>query len=374
MLKEIYEQPSVAQACLDAYLNENWNPSDSERSPFRLNLPDDFYRDLAQIHIVSCGTSFHASLVGQYLLEQIAGIPTRVKIASEFRYAPFPLTPHTLTIGVTQSGETADTLSALELEQQRRSSHQAVPYQPRLLGITNQPNSSITRLVNYALTPPAGPEVGVAATKSFIAELLAFYCLALDLAYRCQAIGPEQVSSLVQGLRRLPGQIAQLLEEADAIAHLAKELVEIQDFIVLGRGINYPIALEGALKLKETSYTHAEGYAAGEFLHGPIAMLDETVGVIAIAMPGQVYDKVLSNVQRVKDRGPQLIGITAQPNPNSDDAKNLFAHELSIPLIDEWLSPILTVIPLQLLAYYITVHRGLNVDQPRSLTKAVTSD
>jgi glucosamine--fructose-6-phosphate aminotransferase (isomerizing) len=373
MLQEIYEQPDVVQACLAQYLNLGWLQShasgQASGSPIQLGLPASLYDDLAEIHLLACGTSLHASLVGQYLLEQLVGIPTRVRYASEFRETPFPLTTNTLTIAVTQSGETADTLKALEFEQQRRS-QLAPPFHPHLLGLTNQPDSTLQQQVDYILHAPSGREVGVAATKSFVAQLMVFYALALDLAAQRETLSSDRIYELLRELERLPRKMAQILEAADAIAQLAKDLVDTQDFIFLARGINYPIALEGALKLKETSYIHAEGYAAGEFLHGPIAILDEKVAVVAIAMPGQVYDKTLVNLQKVKSRGARLIGITT---PESSDAAALFDALLPMPHVDELLSPILTAVPLQLLAYYITVYRGLDVDRPRGLTKSLTA-
>ncbi|MBD2122586.1 isomerizing glutamine--fructose-6-phosphate transaminase [Trichocoleus sp. FACHB-262] len=370
MLKEIYEQPDVVWACLEKYLNLDWTQNRTSESPIHLGLPANLYNGLAEIHIVACGTSLHASLVGQYWLEQLAGIPTRVRYASEFPDHPFPLTANTLTIAVTQSGETSDTLKALTFEQQRRS-QLAISCRPRLLGLTNQPDSTLQQRVDHILHAPSEQEVGVAATKSFVAQLIVFYTLALDLACRRQTLSSDRLDILLRELERLPEKISQILAATDAIAQLAKELVDTQDFIFLARGINYPIALEGALKLKETSYIHAEGYAAGEFLHGPIAILDEQVTVVAIAMPGQVYDKTLANLQKVKSRGARLIGITT---PENSEAAALFDSLLPIPEVDELLSPILTVIPLQLLAYYITVYRGLDVDRPRGLTKSLSAE
>ena len=370
MLKEIYEQPGVVRACLEAYFNSHWSAAEaSTASPIRLDLPAELYADLEHIQIVACGTSWHASLVGKYLLEQLAGVPTMVQYASEFRYAPSPLTPHTLTIGVTQSGETADTLAALEMEKQRRSG-KAAQFQPRLLGITNRPESSLGNLVPHIIDTHAGIEIGVAATKTFVAQLMAFYCLALDLAYYRQAVPPAQLEQLLAGLRQLPAEIELILESQERyIEELAPDFAETTDFIFLGRGINFPIALEGALKLKEISYIHAEGYPAGEMKHGPIALLDAKVPVVAIAMPGSVYEKVLSNAQEAKARDARLIGITPM---NESEAAEIFDAMVPVPPVDELLSPILTVIPLQLLSYHIAARRGLDFDQPRNLAKSVT--
>lgn len=369
MLKEIYEQPGVVRTCLEAYLNDNWNPEDSSQSPINLGLAPQLYADLEKIQILACGTSWHASLVGKYLLEQLAGIQTMVQYASEFRYAPAPLTANTLTIGVTQSGETADTLAALEMEKRRRVG-QLPKYEPRLLGITNRAESSLAPLVNGIIETHAGIEIGVAATKTFITQLVAFYCLALDLAWQRQTLTSHRLEEILAGLRQLPAQIEMILESQERyIEELAHSFAETHDFIFLGRGINFPIALEGALKLKEISYIHAEGYPAGEMKHGPIALLDAKVPVVAIAMPGNVYEKVLSNAQEAKARDARLIGVTPM---NDQDAAETFDDLLPVPAVEELLSPILTVIPLQLLAYHIAARRGLDVDQPRNLAKSVT--
>ena len=369
MLKEIYEQPGVVRTCLETYLNDSWNPSDITQSPINLGLTPELYADLEQIQILACGTSWHASLVGKYLLEQLAGIPTMVQYASEFRYAPAPLTANTLTIGVTQSGETADTLAALEMEKRRRFG-QLPKYEPRLLGITNRAESSLAPLVDRIIETHAGIEIGVAATKTFVTQLVAFYCLALDLAWRRQTLTATRLEEILVGLRQLPAQIEMILESQERyIEELAHSFAETQDFIFLGRGINFPIALEGALKLKEISYIHAEGYPAGEMKHGPIALLDAKVPVVAIAMPGSVYEKVLSNAQEAKARDARLIGVTPMNDP---EAAETFDDLLPVPAVEELLSPILSVIPLQLLAYHIAARRGLDVDQPRNLAKSVT--
>ncbi|MBD2441546.1 glutamine--fructose-6-phosphate transaminase (isomerizing) [Nostoc sp. FACHB-110] len=366
MLKEIYEQPGVVRANLEAYFH---NYSDASVSPINLGLSESLYADLEQIHIVACGTSWHAALVGKHLLEQLAQIPTQVHYASEYRYAPSPLTSNTLIIGVTQSGETADTLAALAMEKERRQGQEA-KYEARLLGITNRPESSLGHMVPNIISTLAGIEIGVAATKTFIAQLMAFYALALDLAARRQTISKETIEQIINGLRQIPQEIEETLASQERLTeHLAHEFAETQDFIFLGRGINFPIALEGALKLKEISYIHAEGYPAGEMKHGPIALLDAKVPVVAIAVPGSVYEKVISNAQEAKARDSRLIGVT----PVKDgEAAEIFNDLLPVSSVDELLSPILTVVPLQLLAYHIAARRGLDVDQPRNLAKSVT--
>jgi glutamine---fructose-6-phosphate transaminase (isomerizing) len=368
MLKEIYEQPGVVRTCLETYLAPDWLAT-SGRSPIQLGLPAPFTADLEQIQIVACGTSWHASLVGKYLLEQLAGIPTSVQYASEFRYSPPPLTAKTLIIGVTQSGETADTLAALEMEKTRRSG-QPADFAARLLGITNRPESNLGRLVDHVIDTKAGIEIGVAATKTFMAQLMAFYFLALDLAYQRQACRLDRIEKIIEGLRQLPAQVESVLESQERyIEELAHDFAETQDFIFLGRGINFPIALEGALKLKEISYIHAEGYPAGEMKHGPIALLDAKVPVVTIAMPGTVFEKVLSNAQEARARDARLIGVTPM---DELEAAETFDTLIPVPHVDEILSPIVTVIPMQLLSYHIAARRGLDVDQPRNLAKSVT--
>jgi glucosamine--fructose-6-phosphate aminotransferase (isomerizing) len=368
MHKEIYEQPAVVRACLEAYLDSEWQP-ENPRSPINLNLPTELCADVEQISILACGTSWHASLIGKYLLEQLANIPTAVQYASEYRYAPAPLTANTLTIGVTQSGETADTLAALGMEQQRRAGF-TDKFRARMLGITNRTESSIAHMMPHVINTHAGIEVGVAATKTFVTQLMAFYFLALDLAHQRQTISTERLAEIITGLRQLPAEIEKFLEiQEQYVEELSHQFTETQDFIFLGRGINFPIALEGALKLKEISYIHAEGYPAGEMKHGPIALLDAKVPVVAIAMPGSVYEKVLSNAQEAKARDARLIGVTPKQGVAEAD---IFDYVLPVPLVDELLSPIVTVIPLQLLAYHIAARRGLDVDQPRNLAKSVT--
>ena len=272
-------------------------------------------------------------------------------------------------IGVTQSGETADTLAALEMEIRRRKDL-AADYQPRLLGITNRPESSLGDLIPNIIDTHAGIEIGVAATKTFSAQLVAFYLLAIDLAYHRHTLSTDQLEKLLDGLRQLPAEIEMILESQERyIEELAHDFAETQDFIFLGRGINFPIALEGALKLKEISYIHAEGYPAGEMKHGPIALLDAKVPVVTIAMPGTVFEKVLSNAQEARARDAQLIGVTPM---DEKDAEDTFDTLIPVPHVDEILSPLVTVIPLQLLAYHIAARRGLDVDQPRNLAKSVT--
>ncbi|BAC90156.1 glutamine--fructose-6-phosphate transaminase (isomerizing) [Gloeobacter violaceus] len=354
MLKEIHEQPGVIRDTLEDRIGD-------ATGPIRLGLSSDLFADLERIYIIACGTSWHASLVGKYLIEELAGIPTEVNYASEFRYCPPPLNARTLVIGVSQSGETGDTNAALTAAKARGV---------RLLGITNRPESSLGALVGELIDTRAGMEIGVAATKTFTAQLVAFYLLALHLAHLRGTQSGERIREILVGLQQLPAQIEGILDTQERyITELAREFDATRDFIFIGRGLNYPIALEGALKLKEISYIHAEGYPAGEMKHGPIALLDSEVPVVAIAVPGKVYEKTLSNAQEAKARDARLIGVAPLDEPA---AVETFDQILPVPVVDEILSPILTVVPLQLLAYHIAARRGLDVDQPRNLAKSVT--
>lgn len=364
MLKEIHEQPETARLWVERHLPKGL----PAQQPVALPFDDAFYSGIERIQILACGTSRHAALVGAYLLEQFAGVPTSVDYASEFRYAPPPLAPNTLTIGVTQSGETADTLAALAMDVERRQGHSDPAFAPRQLGVTNRPESSLARQVPHILDIGAGIEVGVAATKTFLGQLLAFYALALAFAALRHNRSEAEIAGLITELRGLPEQLSALVEQHDQRSEaMAHRFADTQDVIFLGRGINYPIALEGALKLKEISYIHAEGYPAGEMKHGPIALLDARVPVVSIAVPGVVFEKVLSNAQEAKARDAQLIGV-APEGPDTD----LFDELLPVPAVSEWISPLLTVVPMQLLSYHIAAHRGLDVDQPRNLAKSVT--
>ena len=372
MLKEIYEQPAVVRNCLDSYINPNWHGDDNpDFSPVNLGLIPNLTDNLEHVQILACGTSWHAALIGKYLLEQVAGIPTTVDYASEFRYSPKPIIPNTLTIGVTQSGETADTIAALEAERARRANLEP-KYRAKLLAITNRAESTIAQICDRIIDTHAGIEIGVAATKTFTAQVMSFYFLALDLAYRRQSVPNSKIEDILESLRHIPSQIETILDtQAEAIEELAHEFTtETEDFIFIGRGINFPIALEGALKLKEISYIHAEAYPAGEMKHGPIALLDNKVPVVAVAMPGSVYDKVISNAQEAKARDARLIGVTTAMN--ATEAAHTFDDMLTVPEVDELVSPILSVIPLQILSYHIAAIKGLDVDQPRNLAKSVT--
>ena len=364
MHKEIYDQPEIATNWIKKNLIKN------DLNQFNINYPFDteFFNRIERIQILACGTSRHASMVGSYLLEQFSGIPTNVFYASEFRYSPPPLLPNTLTIGVTQSGETADTLAALNMEIKRREILDEENFKPNLLAITNRLDSSIGRIVPNIIDISAGIEIGVAATKTFFGQLLSFYGLAINFAQQTNKRSEEEINQLISNLISLPPLLEDLVVRYNKISEkLAHDFSETKDVIFLGRGINYPIALEGALKLKEISYIHAAGYPAGEMKHGPIALLEKKVPVISIATPGNVFEKVISNAQEAKARDSYLIGIA----PKCEGA-GIFDFLIPLPVIDEWLSPLVAVVPLQLLSYHIAAHKGLDVDQPRNLAKSVT--
>ena len=365
MLKEIYEQPDIAKNWIKKYLTNN---SGKEEWDINYAFDTEFFNKIERIQILACGTSRHASMVGSYLLEQFSGIPTNVFYASEFSYSPPPLLPNTLTIAVTQSGETADTLAALNMEIQRRELCNDEVYKPNLLAITNRIDSSIGRQISNIIDISAGIEIGVAATKTFFGQLLSFYGLAITFAQIKKNRTSAEINQLINELNNLPPLLKKLVNDHNKISEkLAHDFSDIKDVIFLGRGINYPIALEGALKLKEISYIHAAGYPAGEMKHGPIALLEKKVAVISIATPGNVFEKVISNAQEAKARDSYLIGIAPKC-----DGTEIFDCIMPIPLISEWLSPLVSVIPLQLLSYHIAAHRGLDIDQPRNLAKSVT--
>ncbi len=364
MLKEIYEQPEKAQLWIDRFLPMDFPLENSVAYPISKSILE----KIEQIQILACGTSRHASMIGAHLLEQFAGVPTKVYFASEFRYAPPPLSPNTLTIGVSQSGETADTLAALRMEKERRNSSKDANFSFHHLGITNRIDSSFGRELENVIDFGSGIEIGVAATKTFLGQMLSFYGLTLLFASHREKRTPQEILNLSNDLRLIPKQLTDLIKKHDALSQeIAHLFVETKDVIFLGRGINYPIALEGALKLKEISYIHAQGYPAGELKHGPIALLDRHVPVVSIAAPGVVYEKVLSNSQEAKARDARLIGVSTH-GPESEMFDELFI----IPQVSEWVSPLLTIVPLQLFSYHIAAHKGLDVDQPRNLAKSVT--
>ena len=355
MLKEILEQPESVRNTLRGRLLE-------EEGDVRLgglNIADEELLKIQRIVITACGTSWHAGLIGEYMLEELARIPTEVEYASEFRYRNPIVDERTLVIGISQSGETADTLAALR-EAKRRGA--------RTLGVVNLVGSTIAREVDGGIYLHAGPEIGVASTKGFTSQIVALALLTLKLG-RLRALSILQGREVVRALARLPGQVEGVLARAPAVEQIAERLVRANNVLYLGRGYNFPVALEGALKLKEISYIHAEGYPAAEMKHGPIALIDDLMPVVFIAPRDAVYQKVVSSVEEVKARGGRVIAIVTE---GDTDVARLADHKIEIPETMDLLTPVLSVLPLQLFAYHIAVRRGCNVDQPRNLAKSVT--
>jgi glucosamine--fructose-6-phosphate aminotransferase (isomerizing) len=315
---------------------------------------------IERITFVACGTSWHAGLAAKFHVENLVGLPVDVDYASEFRYRRTQPGPGHLIVPITQSGETMDTLGAL-----RDARAGGSP----IVAVCNVPMSSAMREADATILTQAGPEIGVASTKAFTTQLTALYMLALDLAQRRGVLGRDEIARRILALRRLRFDLETALEGADAVRAVAQRHAGARDVLFLGRGVNYPIALEGALKLKEISYIHAEGYPAGEMKHGPIALIDRNLPVVVIATPGRVYEKVLSNMQEVKSREGHIIAVAVA----GDARVAALADELlPVPQVDEDLSPIVNVVPLQLLAYFVAETRGCDIDQPRNLAKSVT--
>ncbi len=353
MLKEIFEQPRAITDTFRGLVMEG--SGDIFLGDFDIPV-----KDIDRIFIIACGTSWHASLVGKFLFEDVARIPTEVDLASEFRYRDPLADERTLVIAISQSGETADTLAAVR---------EAAKKGAKVVAICNVMESSITREAHWSLMTHAGPEIGVASTKAFTTQLVALYMLALYFGRRLGTVDEAKGVAMVQDLVRLPKKVETILRAADDIERLAKGYFHYSDFLYLGRGINYPIALEGALKLKEISYIHAEGYPAGEMKHGPIALIDEDMPVVMIAPKDVNYPKILGNIEEVRARGGRIIALVEEGDTEaSGRADDVIWMPSSPPL----LSPVITTVPLQLLAYYIAVLKGTDVDQPRNLAKSVT--
>ncbi len=356
MFKEIVEQPHSVEDTMRGRLLEE--EGTSRLGGLRSCLPPDDLERFNRIIFTACGTSWHAALIGEYMLEEFARIPVETEYASEFRYRHPVLDDRSLVIAISQSGETADTLAALK---------EAKRHGARGISIVNVVGSTIAREADCGVYLHAGPEIGVASTKAFTSQVVALALLTLYLGRSNMSV--LQGRELVEALRKLPGQISEIIERNDEIRELAQLYQHHRNFLYLGRGYNFPVALEGALKLKEISYIHAEGYPAAEMKHGPIALIDENMPVVVIAPRDSVYRKVLSNIEEVKARGGSVIAITTEGN---GDLIGLADHIIKVPRTEEMLQPILTVVPLQLLAYHIAVLRGCNVDQPRNLAKSVT--
>jgi len=353
MLKEIHEQPRAVMDTLRGRLSHE--PVDALLDGVELEA-----QAVRRLLLLACGTSYHAALVGKYMIERLARLPVEVDLASEFRYRDPVVLPGDLAVAISQSGETADTLSAVKEARLRGA---------RVLSIANVVDSSIPRAAHHVLYTHAGPEIGVASTKAFTTQLIAMFLLALHLGRRTGALADATAAELLHELLALPAKISQAIETAAQVQALARKYGHSQDVLFIGRGPQYPIALEGALKLKEISYIHAEGYAAGEMKHGPIALVDDGVPVVVLAPEDQGYEKVLSNLSEVKARGGRVIAVSTAGNPA---LRKLADEVVEVPKAPPLLLPLLTVVPLQLFAYYVADLKGTDVDQPRNLAKSVT--
>ncbi|MCI8336398.1 MAG: glutamine--fructose-6-phosphate transaminase (isomerizing) [Peptococcaceae bacterium] len=357
MLKEIFEQPMAVQQTLKGRVTGNGGKVDLQE----VGMTADFMQTVNKVMVVACGTAYHAGLIGKYAMEKALRLPVEVDIASEFRYRDPIIDEHTLLIVVSQSGETADTLAALREGKKRGA---------RCIAITNVLGSSISREADDVIYTWAGPEIAVASTKAYMTQLVAIYLLTIYLGQLLGRISPEQGKAWLTELSALPQKIQQILDSAiPEIEELAQDIASKRDVFFIGRGMDYAVALEGSLKLKEISYLRAEAYAAGELKHGTLALIEDGVPVVALCTQMDVYDKTVSNMKEIKARDAHLIGVGFAGEAS---LAKVVDHAIYIPKTDDFLSPILTVVPLQLLAYYTAVARGCDVDQPRNLAKSVT--
>jgi len=360
MLKEIFEQPTAARDTILGRVSLDRGQIFLED----LNITEDTFRTLQKVTIVACGTSWHAGLVGKYLIEALAQVPVEVDYGSEYRYRNPIIASNELAIVITQSGETADTLAALR-EAKRKGA--------RSIAICNVVGSMATREAEGTVYTHAGPEIGVASTKAFTSQLIALQLLALYMAQVRGTLTPLQIRTHISELLQMPQTLEQALKASASLDKVAERFYNRTDFLFLGRGINYPIALEGALKLKEISYIHAEGYPAGEMKHGPIALIDEKMPVVAIAPNDHVFEKMMGNIQEAKARGGCVIALTTEGDPRMAGVLDPQTDVIvPMPATTALLTPVVMTIPLQLLAYHIAVRRGCDVDQPRNLAKSVT--
>ena len=356
MLKEIYEQPRSIKDCMRGRIY----PSSGQVQLGGIKEYAEKLKNVDRIIIVACGTSWHAGLVGEYLIEECARIPVEVEYASEFRYRNPIISEKDIVIAVSQSGETADTMAAIELAKEKGAT---------IFGICNVVGASIPRLTHAGVYTHAGPEIGVASTKAFTAQVTVLTLMALYMAQQRGTISQTKLVQLLTELNEIPVLVEKCLESNDKIRIIAEQFKDARNFLFLGRGSGFPVALEGALKLKEISYIHAEGYPAAEMKHGPIALVDETLPVVFIATKDTYHEKVVSNMQEIKARKGRIISIVTEGDTITSA---LSEHSFSIPPADEIIAPILSVIPLQLLSYYIGTARGVDVDKPRNLAKSVT--
>ncbi len=354
-LKEIYEQPHAIQECLRGRVDPTGTVSIPELEAVKERLAT-----IDRVYVVGCGTASYAAQVGAYLIQDWVGLPATMQVGSEMRYSPPPIDARTLVIGVSQSGETADTLAPLKMASERGA---------MVVVVTNVVGSAITREADAVCYLQAGPEIAVASTKAFVTQVLVLQMLALQMARFRGTLSESRLRTFGRALRTLPRLAAETLKVAPQVKKLALRFANVRDFIFIGRGVGFPIAMEGALKLKELSYVHAEGYAAGELKHGPIALLDPQTPLLAIATQGAIYDKVVSNVAEARARSAPVIAVATQ----GDEHIERYAHDvIYVPETPEAISPVIAVLPLQVLAYEIAVARGTDVDQPRNLAKSVT--
>ena len=356
MLKEIYEQPkSIIETCRGRINKKSKKITLGGICDYEQKI-----KNSKRIVIIACGTSWHAGLIGEYLFENLARISVEVEYASEFRYRNPVIDENDIVLAISQSGETADTLAALELAKERGAT---------ILGICNVVGSSIPRLTDAGCYTHAGPEIGVASTKAFTTQVVILTLMALSIAKKKGTITKTKYQTLIRGLELVPSKIKKVLKTVELIKEIATKFKDVNNFLYLGRGYNFPVALEGALKLKEISYIHAEGYPAAEMKHGPIALIDKKMPIVVIATSKRNYRKIVSNIQEIKARGGRLIAVVTKGDKT---IKKIADFVIEVPPIPEELAPLLTNIPLQLLSYYIAVMRGCNVDQPRNLAKSVT--
>ncbi|MBP7252802.1 MAG: glutamine--fructose-6-phosphate transaminase (isomerizing) [Alphaproteobacteria bacterium] len=353
MLKEIFEQPAVIGDTLSALIAPDGQVALPEL-PFE-------WEKVSRLTIVGCGTAYYAGMVGKYWFEQLAGLPVEIDIASEFRYRGAPLLKDGVTLAISQSGETADTLAGIAYAKAQGQ---------KIMAVVNVPQSSIARQADVVVPTLAGPEIGVASTKAFSTQLIVLLSLAIAAGQARGKLSAARAAEIIQAMRELPAQINTLLQQHDRVQQLALDIAEKRDVIFLGRGQLYPLALEGALKLKEVSYIHAEGFAAGELKHGPIALIDEAMPVVVLAPHDALFDKTASNLQEVVARGAQAIVLTEGRTVDQLGCKPF--RTLALPVADSAVMPMLYAVPLQLLAYYTAVAKGTDVDQPRNLAKSVT--
>ncbi|MBU6452501.1 MAG: glutamine--fructose-6-phosphate transaminase (isomerizing) [Cyanobacteria bacterium REEB67] len=380
LLKEIHEQPLVLRQTLTKYLRHPNHPIDfsvgaydpslddgssenkmvGDGTAYGVHLTDEEIKGLNHINIFACGTAYHASMIGKLLIEELVGIPVAVDIASEIRGRKLLVNESTLAIACSQSGETADTLAALK-EAKARGAY--------TMGITNRADSHLAQITPNLIVTECGIEVSVAATKTYLAQLASYYLLAIYLGEKRGTLPPEKAKALKMQLNAIPTMLEQILAREEQYKDISIKYADAHDVVFIGRGVNFPTALEGALKLKELSYIHASGYAAGELKHGPIAVLDQNVPVITVLVPGAVYEKTLSNAQEARARKAKMIVVAVD---GDEQAARTFDSVLSIPPVEEILSPLTTIVPLQLLSYFISDYLGKDVDQPRNLAKSVT--